>query len=206
MSCAEAVSLMSLSKARANAKKYSQVLVENEGKKSNGMVQSPDVRDEHGVHIHVSDYKTKLKEGMIVKLEVILKLWTIKPCRDNPNPRNVNGSRVSQIMLQHMQILPCTKYTQPVFVDSLKDKKGKRKVMDETTGQSPTKKGSFTDVPDEDEDEYTMVKVGDWRWRRYNLELMDIWNRPKSTMHCLVLAMDLLKDIQMTIAPVVTRD
>jgi hypothetical protein len=37
-------------------------------------VQSPDVQDKHGVRIHVGDYKTKLKEGMIVELEVILKL------------------------------------------------------------------------------------------------------------------------------------
>lgn len=37
-------------------------------------VLSPDVRDEHGVRIHVSDYKNKLKEGMIVELSVILKL------------------------------------------------------------------------------------------------------------------------------------
>ncbi|KAG1729878.1 uncharacterized protein EDB91DRAFT_1085649 [Suillus paluster] len=101
---------------------------------------------------------SQLKEGMIVELEVILKLWTIKPRRDNPNPHDVNGSCIYQIMLQHMQLLPCTKYTQPVFVDSLKDRKGKRKAADETTGQSPTKKGSFTGVPDEDELEYTMVE------------------------------------------------
>lgn len=37
-------------------------------------VQSPDVCDEHGVRIHVSEYKTKLTEGTIVELEVILKL------------------------------------------------------------------------------------------------------------------------------------
>lgn len=61
-------------------------------------------------------------------------------------------------MLQHMQLLPCTKYTQPVFVDSLKDKKGKRKAEDEATGQSPTKKGTFTDALDEDNFEYTMIK------------------------------------------------
>lgn len=37
-------------------------------------VESPDVRDEHGVRIHVSDYKKKLTDGAIVELEVILKL------------------------------------------------------------------------------------------------------------------------------------
>jgi len=42
-------------------------------------------------------------------------------------------------------------------VDSLKDRKGKRKAMDKATG-SPTRKGSFTDVLDEDELEYTMVE------------------------------------------------
>ncbi|KAG2040123.1 hypothetical protein BDR03DRAFT_950351 [Suillus americanus] len=111
------------------------------------------------VHIHVGDYKTKLKEGMIIELEVILKLWTIKLHRDNSNPRDVNGSRVYQLMLQYMQLLPCTKYTQPAFVASLKDRKGKRKAEDNATDQSPTKKGSSSAVlNDEDELEYTMIK------------------------------------------------
>jgi hypothetical protein len=34
----------------------------------------PDVRDEKGVRIHVSEYNSKLKEGAIIELEVILKL------------------------------------------------------------------------------------------------------------------------------------
>ncbi|KAG2143534.1 quinon protein alcohol dehydrogenase-like superfamily [Suillus bovinus] len=67
-------------------------------------VQSPDICDERGVQIHVSEYKTKLKEGSIVELEVILKLWTIKPCSNSSNPRDANGSHM---MLQHMQLLPC---------------------------------------------------------------------------------------------------
>ncbi|KAG1766388.1 hypothetical protein EV702DRAFT_1050719 [Suillus placidus] len=47
------------------------------------------------------------------------------------------------------------------------------KTVDEATGQSPTKKGSFTDVLDQmSELEYTMVKVGDWRERRYDLSLV----------------------------------
>jgi hypothetical protein len=43
-------------------------------------------------------------------------------------------------------------------VDSLKDKKGKRKAADEATGQSPTKTGTFTDALDEDDFEYTMIE------------------------------------------------
>ncbi|KAG1735269.1 uncharacterized protein EDB91DRAFT_560764 [Suillus paluster] len=94
------VGLISPSKARARA---NQALGKNDGKKpdvdhswricdledSKGRysallnkynhlrgtaVQTPDVRDEHGARIHVSDYKTKLKEGAIVELEVILRL------------------------------------------------------------------------------------------------------------------------------------
>ena len=37
-------------------------------------IVSPDVRDEKGIRIHVSEYSSKLKEGAIIELEVILKL------------------------------------------------------------------------------------------------------------------------------------
>jgi hypothetical protein len=100
------------------------------------------------LRIHAISYKTKLKEDMLFELEVTLKTvspwlfllrfniltshrWTINPHEDNSNPRDVNWSRVSQIMLQHMTLLPCTKYTQPVFVDSPKDRKGNGKAVDE---------------------------------------------------------------------------
>ncbi|KAG1803852.1 uncharacterized protein HD556DRAFT_1484364 [Suillus plorans] len=97
-------------------------------------VQSPDVRDEHGVRIHVSEYKTKLTEGTIVELEVILKLWTIKPRSNNAsNPRDANGSRIYQMMLQHMQLLPCEKYMQAAFVNSIKDGREKRKATNEAS-------------------------------------------------------------------------
>ncbi|KAG1904460.1 uncharacterized protein F5891DRAFT_1207513 [Suillus fuscotomentosus] len=156
---ADCPGLMSPSKVRASAKKYTQVLGENKGKKSGNRwwricdledskgrysallntydlrgtrVQSPDVHDEHGVQIHVSEYKTKLMEGAIVELEVILKLWTIKPCSNNAsNPRDANGSHVYQMMLQHMQLLPCEKYMQAAFINSIKD--GKRKATDEAS-------------------------------------------------------------------------
>ncbi|KAG2158687.1 uncharacterized protein EDB93DRAFT_1119816 [Suillus bovinus] len=121
-------------------------------------VQSPDVRDEHGVGIHVGDYKTKLEEGAIVELEVILKLWTIKP-RNNPiNPHDAQGSRVYQIMLQHMQLLLCAKYMQTAFVDSLSAKEGKRRAVDEAVDQSPSKKGFFTTMLEDDEPEYDMIE------------------------------------------------
>ncbi|KAG2146100.1 uncharacterized protein EDB93DRAFT_1337664 [Suillus bovinus] len=112
-------------------------------------VQSLDICDERGVQIHVSEYKTKLKEGSIVELEVILKLWTIKPCSNSSNPCDANSSHIYQMMLQHMQLLPCEKYMQAAFVNLIKDGKGKRKAADkasETMSQSPTKKGSFSAV------------------------------------------------------------
>jgi hypothetical protein len=37
-------------------------------------VVSPDVCDEKGVRIHVSEYNSKLKEGASIELEVILTL------------------------------------------------------------------------------------------------------------------------------------
>ncbi|KAG2044656.1 hypothetical protein BDR03DRAFT_1003908 [Suillus americanus] len=84
--------------------------------------------------------------------------WTIKP-RNNPsNPHDAQGSRVYQIMLQYMQLLPCAKYMQSVFVDSLSTRKGKRRAVDEAVNQSPTKKGSFATTLKDDESEYTMIK------------------------------------------------
>jgi len=67
-------------------------------------------------------------------------------------PHDINGSHVYQLMLHYMQLLPCTKYTQPTFMALLKDGKGKRKAKDDATDQSPTKKGSSSAVLD-DEDE-----------------------------------------------------
>lgn len=62
-------------------------------------------------------------------------------------------------MLQHMQLLPCAKYTQPVFVETLKAGKGNIKALDKAAGQSPTKKSSFTAAAvEEDELEYTMIE------------------------------------------------
>ena len=74
--------------------------------------------------------------------------WTIKP-RNSSNTHDAKGSRIYQVMMQHMQQLPCTKYTQSTFVDTLK---GKRKAVDvgEAIGQSPTKKGPFAARHEED--------------------------------------------------------
>jgi hypothetical protein len=74
--------------------------------------------------------------------------FLIKP-RNSSNPRDANGSRIYHVMMQHMQLLPCTKYTQSACVDTLK---GKRKAVDvgEAIGQSSTKKGPFTAGHEED--------------------------------------------------------
>ncbi|KAG0697616.1 hypothetical protein DFH29DRAFT_878604 [Suillus ampliporus] len=155
--------LMSQSKVRASTKRYTQALGENEGKKSRGhwwhncdledskgqysallntydlrgtRFQSPDVWDEHGIHIHLF-------------VILIFHSWTIKPHNNPSNPCDANGSDVYQMMLQHMQLLPCKKYMQASFVDLFKDGKGKRKAVDkasEAMGQSPTKKGAFSAV------------------------------------------------------------
>jgi len=60
---------------------------------------------------------------------------TVKLCNSS-NPRDANGSRVYQVIMQQMQPLPCTQST---FVDTLK---GNRKVVDvnEAIGRWPTKK------------------------------------------------------------------
>lgn len=56
-------------------------------------------------------------------------------------------------MMQYMQLLPCAKYTQSTFVDSLRVK-DKRKAADEdeALSQSPTKKGLFTATDEQDSD------------------------------------------------------
>ncbi|KAG1752559.1 uncharacterized protein EDB91DRAFT_1333499 [Suillus paluster] len=49
--------------------------------------------------------------------------------------RDANGSRAYQLILRHMQLLPCAAYTKK----ALHDLKGKRKAAGELQGQSPAK-------------------------------------------------------------------
>ncbi|KAG1873152.1 hypothetical protein F4604DRAFT_776883 [Suillus subluteus] len=118
----------------------------NQAEKNAGLAQlgdtrvdSPDVRNEHGVLLNVNDYRTKLQDGDIVEVEVILKLWNIRPPKNVlPNSRDANGSRIYQLILRRMQLLPCAAYTKKA-VQALHDPKGKRKATDELGGQSPAK-------------------------------------------------------------------
>ncbi|KAG1783848.1 hypothetical protein EV702DRAFT_18839 [Suillus placidus] len=109
-------------------------------------VDSPDVRNEHGVEVlNVGEYMTKLQDGDVVEVEVILKLWNIRLPKDAlPNSRDANGSRAYQLILRHTQLLPCAAYTKK----SLHNSKGKRKATDELEGQSPAKNSKICDIFD----------------------------------------------------------
>ncbi|KAG1728134.1 hypothetical protein EDD22DRAFT_1054196 [Suillus occidentalis] len=115
---------------RANAQKYNQALQvgENKGKKSNG-VSSYDVLNIQMLAGH--SWRICALEDSRGRCSALLNTSTINPRRGNPNSRDIDGSRVYQIMLQHVPLLPCTKYTQPVSVDSFKDSLGKREAVDE---------------------------------------------------------------------------
>ncbi|KAG1756121.1 hypothetical protein EDB19DRAFT_1902293 [Suillus lakei] len=52
-----------------------------------------------------------------------------------PVLRDANGSHAYQLMLRHMQSLPCTAYTK----QALHNSEGKMKAADELQGQSPAK-------------------------------------------------------------------
>lgn len=56
------------------------------------------------------------------------------------NSRDANGSRIYQLILRRMQLLPCAAYTKKAFHDP----KGKRKATDELGGQSPAKNSKMS--------------------------------------------------------------
>jgi hypothetical protein len=67
---------------------------------------------------------------------MVITRWNIRPAKNAlPNSRDANGSRIYQLILQRMQLLPCAAYTKK----ALHDPKGKRKAADKPRGQSPTK-------------------------------------------------------------------
>ncbi|KAH7921156.1 hypothetical protein BV22DRAFT_1132522 [Leucogyrophana mollusca] len=100
-------------------------------------VNPPDVRDGMGALIHPRNYPDALPDGAVVDVEVFLKLWNIRGSGDMAS-RDPHGSRIYQVMLKSMKILP--DYTlDPDMVLG----KGKRKATDDLSiDQSPAKKAS----------------------------------------------------------------
>ncbi|KAI6025293.1 hypothetical protein PISMIDRAFT_9532 [Pisolithus microcarpus 441] len=104
---------------------------------ADAQVVSPDVRDRHGVLIAPGEYDTKILQDDYVEAEVILKLWNIQP---STRSNNQNGSRIYQLILKSMKLLPYHSYTQ---ANLLKTNKGKRRSDDDDdilSQSSPTKK------------------------------------------------------------------
>ncbi|KAF8833585.1 hypothetical protein BDN67DRAFT_1006308 [Paxillus ammoniavirescens] len=106
-------------------------------------VISPNVQDGKGVLILPGEYASKLHDGDIVEVQIILKLWSIKANKSGNDSfaRDANGSRVYQLVLKNMTLLPAEQYTQPAMIKA-PNFKGKRKASSEAQGQSPTKKGT----------------------------------------------------------------
>ncbi|KAI5980528.1 hypothetical protein EDC04DRAFT_2917868 [Pisolithus marmoratus] len=102
-------------------------------------VQSPDVFDTNGVFIHAAEYNTKLHDGQVMEVDVILRLWTFKP-----GLKDVNGSCIYQVMLQGMKLMPYAEYVKNNLVrralPQTPDCKGKRKASESPCNQSPSKK------------------------------------------------------------------
>ncbi|KAI6004332.1 hypothetical protein EDC04DRAFT_2611660 [Pisolithus marmoratus] len=122
-------------------------LLKTYGELTEAKVTTPDVCDRQGLPITPAKYDSKISDGDIVKVEVILKLWCIQL-----NPRgNVNGSHTYQAILQSMKLLlfhtyskqnilqvqSCT-YPPPLpTVDKGKHKADGNEIL---LGQLPTKK------------------------------------------------------------------
>ncbi|KAF8834653.1 hypothetical protein BDN67DRAFT_1016282 [Paxillus ammoniavirescens] len=88
-----------------------------------------------------SEYASKLHDSDIVEVEIILKLWNIKANKSGNDSFacDANGSRVYQLVLKNMTLLPAERYMQLAMIKAL-NFKGKQKASSEAQGQSPTKK------------------------------------------------------------------
>ncbi|KAG1769282.1 hypothetical protein EV702DRAFT_1202932 [Suillus placidus] len=67
-------------------------------------VDSPNVRNEHGVLLNVGEFRTNLHDSDVVEVELnVLKLWNIRPSKAAPpNSCDTNGSHAYQLILWHM--------------------------------------------------------------------------------------------------------
>ncbi|KAI5990680.1 hypothetical protein EDD15DRAFT_2279784 [Pisolithus albus] len=103
-------------------------------------VHFPDVRDGHGKIIPPSEYGTKVNDGDVVEVEVVPKLWIIKPKPSAPpQSKDANGSHIYQLDLKKLKLLPYADYVRADLVKG----KGKRKATDEghhAGSPSPRKK------------------------------------------------------------------
>ncbi|KAI6014936.1 hypothetical protein EDC04DRAFT_2903816 [Pisolithus marmoratus] len=111
-------------------------------------VQSPDIFDTNGVVIHTAEYNTKLHNRQVVEVDIILCLWTFKP-----DLKDVNGSRIYQVMLQGMKLMPYAEYVKNNLIHhalpQTPDCKGKRKASESPCNQSPSKKAmTLSEVED----------------------------------------------------------
>ncbi|KIM66486.1 hypothetical protein SCLCIDRAFT_21954 [Scleroderma citrinum Foug A] len=99
-------------------------------------IHLPDVRDSHGKIISPSDYATKIPDGDIVEIEVMPKLWIIKPKPSAPpNSKDAAGAHVYQLDLKKLKLLPYAEYVQTDMVKG----KGKQKADGKHGENSPGK-------------------------------------------------------------------
>ncbi|KAI6126021.1 hypothetical protein EDD16DRAFT_1702750 [Pisolithus croceorrhizus] len=83
-------------------------LLKTYGGLTDAKVTMPDMHNTWGVLITPVEYDSKISDGNVVEVEVILKLWSIQPnSRGNPN-----SSRIYQMILQSMKLLPFNSYLQ----------------------------------------------------------------------------------------------
>jgi len=102
-------------------------------------VAAPDVRDVNGRLIHPSEYQTPhhLKP---VFIEVYLRVWEISPrsadkrANSGSYTNNVNGSRVYQLVLKRMELLPSNiPANNLIDLDSSPNIKGKQRASNDQT-------------------------------------------------------------------------
>lgn len=103
-------------------------------------VVSPDIRDRQGILITPGEYDSRFMHEDYVEVEVFLKLWNIQP---TTRSNNQNGSRIYQMILKSMKLLPYHSYTQAKLLKAISPSKGKRRPEDDDdtfSQSSPTKK------------------------------------------------------------------
>ncbi|KAI5987254.1 hypothetical protein EDD15DRAFT_2199775 [Pisolithus albus] len=104
------------------------------------VVISPDIRDRQGILITPGEYDSRFMHEDYVEVEVFLKLWNIQP---TTRSNNQNGSRIYQMILKSMKLLPYHSYTQAKLLKAISPSKGKRRSEDDDdtfSQSSPTKK------------------------------------------------------------------
>ncbi|KAH0835417.1 hypothetical protein J3R83DRAFT_9042 [Lanmaoa asiatica] len=115
----------------------------------------PDVLDMQGILISPTMYDAKFKDNAFVEIEVYLKFWNISGWSGGDN--NSSPSRVYQLVLKHMKLLPYHLYTKEAMLRATEAGTAKKRKVSfnsdddesKSKGQGPAKKTAIAGPSDE---------------------------------------------------------